>query len=140
MSDFNISISVNMMTSIQFFCCCQIMIELFFVFLKVIPDPCLGTPCLNGGICQRLPGTCFGYTCSCPNGFGGVLCETSEYPQCLFPINFNSCKNLKPILSVTSCRQQLPNTWVITCHLFLQDILIDVSLMFSFVLIMIFNS
>ena len=37
--------------------------------------------CQNGGTCVNIAvsaGTIFGYKCSCPSGFTGELCETSN--------------------------------------------------------------
>ncbi|CAN8014091.1 unnamed protein product, partial [Ixodes persulcatus] len=36
-------------------------------------DPCSSSPCLNGGVCK--PGTGKTFTCECPKGFKGNLCE-----------------------------------------------------------------
>ena len=40
----------------------------------LIPDPCLSDPCRNGGTCTVAS---VNYTCSCPSGFTGMLCETN---------------------------------------------------------------
>uniref|UniRef100_A0A4D5RFZ9 Putative conserved secreted protein n=1 Tax=Ixodes scapularis TaxID=6945 RepID=A0A4D5RFZ9_IXOSC len=39
----------------------------------VSDDPCSPSPCVNGGVCK--PGTGKTFTCECPKGFKGNLCE-----------------------------------------------------------------
>ncbi|XP_078660839.1 uncharacterized protein LOC144905190 isoform X3 [Branchiostoma floridae x Branchiostoma belcheri] len=45
----------------------------------VAPDPCANSPCLNGGTCQRV-GLTTDYTCLCPEGYHGPVCE--NYAAC----------------------------------------------------------
>ncbi|XP_061755353.1 protocadherin Fat 3-like [Nerophis ophidion] len=42
------------------------------------PDPCVTTPCLNGGVCGGLPNGAF--TCTCGAGFTGGRCELRVTP------------------------------------------------------------
>lgn len=44
--------------------------------MTAIPDPCLPNPCLNGGICTNVGGSCSSFTCECQKGNIGILCET----------------------------------------------------------------
>ena len=54
--------------------------------------PCVGQPCMNGGIC--LPIRDF-YKCSCPLGFENTNCEDSQYYSNYFDIITNSLSVLK---------------------------------------------
>lgn len=42
------------------------------------PDPCYPNPCQNGGICipDKYPQD--GFTCKCPKGYGGELCQCRQ--------------------------------------------------------------
>jgi hypothetical protein len=53
------------------------------------PNPCVAAPCLNGGACavadsggghRRVQAAPVAFTCSCPAGFSGHLCETADPP------------------------------------------------------------
>ena len=46
----------------------------FLIRQLLIPDPCSSDPCRNGGTCTVAS---VNYTCSCPSGFTGMLCETN---------------------------------------------------------------
>lgn len=46
---------------------------LLFSFLDL--DECDSSPCMNGGICVDGPNQ---FTCICPQGWSGVLCETGN--------------------------------------------------------------
>ena len=48
-------------------------------------DVCPSTPCQNGGTCSEGPG--LNYTCSCPDRYGGVSCQTP------LPCTPNPCQN-----------------------------------------------
>lgn len=53
-------------------------------------DPCVGSLCENGGVCEEIGGG-YDYYCSCDNlGYTGVFCETDigESSDCL-PSNHN---------------------------------------------------
>ena len=38
------------------------------------PNPCLSSPCQNGGTCSAWPGGA-GYYCNCPCFYGGLNCQ-----------------------------------------------------------------
>jgi hypothetical protein len=45
-------------------------------------DPCMSSPCLNGGFC--IPATGFGYVCMCPIGTSGFNCDFYINQSCFF--------------------------------------------------------
>ncbi|KPP67350.1 zonadhesin-like [Scleropages formosus] len=55
-------------------------------------SPCLSSPCLNGGTCQESDS---GFTCLCPEGFEGTLCEAEEVREGLGPGNVDSANKMK---------------------------------------------
>ncbi len=58
-----------------------------FIFWFSEIDRCSESPCINGGICHRLPGG-GKFTCECALGFHGVLCD-----QNLNVCEFGVCRN-----------------------------------------------
>jgi hypothetical protein len=52
-----------------------------------IADPCMSTPCLNGGFC--IPATGFGYVCMCPIGTSGFNCDFYINQSCYLLITNN---------------------------------------------------
>lgn len=65
---------------------------------EIVEDPCLASPCQNGGICRATDSatsssSTHGYTCSCPPGLGGRHCEVPhsacDSNRCL---NGGSCR------------------------------------------------
>jgi len=53
---------------------------------EVVANPCLTSPCKNGGKCSQ---TSASYKCSCPVGVSGNNCEISNSNPC----SFNPCQN-----------------------------------------------
>ena len=49
------------------------------------PERCIGSPCMNGGICEDFGS---GQNCSCPDAFTGIGCQF-EYDACAE----NACQN-----------------------------------------------
>ncbi|XP_077868210.1 uncharacterized protein LOC144358053, partial [Saccoglossus kowalevskii] len=41
-------------------------------------DPCQNFPCLNGGTCTALPGSCTIYSCQCVGCYTGLTCATLQ--------------------------------------------------------------
>ena len=52
-----------------------------FIFLSDVLE-CASNPCLNGAICIEGQD---GFTCQCPSGFEGALCETGKAGICSSP-------------------------------------------------------
>ncbi len=50
-------------------------------FITAVPDPCINNPCVNGGMCSRVQGTCYAYQCACQPGFEGVNCEIRKHTE-----------------------------------------------------------
>ncbi|XP_075531221.1 uncharacterized protein LOC142564201 [Dermacentor variabilis] len=64
---------------------------------ELVQDPCLASPCQNGGICRATDATATsapGYTCSCPPGLGGRHCEVPR----------SACDS-EPCANGASCRE-----------------------------------
>lgn len=52
----------------------------------MVADPCLSTPCKNGGTCR--PGNSSStYYCDCLTRFAGRHCQDSEYSLKIMPVN-----------------------------------------------------
>ncbi|KAG8445395.1 hypothetical protein GDO86_010251 [Hymenochirus boettgeri] len=51
-----------------------------------VPSPCDSDPCLNGGRCESVEDA---YSCACPRGFGGRLCELVKPALC----SLSPCRN-----------------------------------------------
>ena len=90
-------------------------VKLFF--LSVDTEICLSNPCQNGARC--LPGaTSAGYTCSCPTGYTGTLCETGKSmgtqdlkPNGKFPVRsllLSWTSSVKPAYSCNKDKLTLP--------------------------------
>lgn len=46
------------------------------------PNPCLPSPCRNGGTCQ--PNNVGSFMCLCPAGYQGICCETRKFHMKIF--------------------------------------------------------
>lgn len=60
---------------------------------ELVQDPCLASPCRNGGVCRTDGSSAGGYTCSCPPGLGGRHCEVPHSACDSNPcVNGGSCR------------------------------------------------
>ena len=77
----------------SFFCSCR---TGFYGELCQIYDPCLSSPCFNGGLCNSISKAApsnMSYICKCPFGFSGDKCEL--FSACLSNpcLNNGTCQN-----------------------------------------------
>ena len=47
-------------------------------------NECISRPCTNGGLCIEGVNS---YTCHCPPGYTGILCQTGKYTAKYLPLN-----------------------------------------------------
>ncbi|KAM3870495.1 uncharacterized protein ACN63O_005610 [Diretmus argenteus] len=61
-----------------------------------LPDPCLSSPCHNGGVCVVLTSDPAGFRCSCPPNTKGPMCDRQLRQACWQPRPENSCQGVRP--------------------------------------------
>ncbi|XP_078139129.1 uncharacterized protein LOC144538545 [Centroberyx gerrardi] len=61
-----------------------------------LPDPCLSSPCHNGGVCSVLTSDPAGFRCSCPPNTKGPVCHRQLRQACWEPRPENSCLGVQP--------------------------------------------
>ena len=57
------------------------MYTLLFIFISDV-DECSSVPCQHGGTCTDYVNK---YTCTCPVGYAGTVCQTGKKSKCCIP-------------------------------------------------------
>ena len=55
-------------------------------------DECVSAPCANGGSCLDHVN---GFSCTCRDGYGGVICETGEHLH-VYPKHLHNIQTYRP--------------------------------------------
>jgi EGF-like domain/EGF domain len=93
--------------------------------LPAVSDPCLPNPCRHEAVCiANQTSTNFGYTCRCPIGYGGLLCDITLDPCISQPcLNSGTCLSSGPTTFTCYCSQdytgsrcQTPVCLPSSCH------------------------
>lgn len=57
------------------------------VYLFLVSDSCISSPCANNGNCTNVPGS---FTCNCTEEWTGATCDQCTYNEVLFVCKIQS--------------------------------------------------